>query len=337
MNIKQAINKGINFYSYFHRKEKCYGYPEVYNIEATNHCPMNCIMCPRKYMKRKLGFMSINLYKKIINELNGFSESIGLHHFGESLLHPKLDEMIKYAKKSGVKTFVSVNASVIKLKMAKKIINAGLEKLHISLDGTDDFMYKKIRGKAANYERAIENVNKIIDYKNKVKNKKTYLVIAMINMKLTKDHVNEFKKQWTKKGVDSVEIKEFTTWEGSANDIKCLVEGNQLSEAARKRMDYPCVRPWHRVTILWDGRIVPCCYDYDGKCILGDLNKQSLKEIWNSKEMKRLRKEHIKNDFSKNRLCKNCMEKNGMPTSKIYPLNFIFLMKRVKNYLENNV
>ncbi|MBU0894626.1 MAG: SPASM domain-containing protein [Nanoarchaeota archaeon] len=335
MNLKQFVNKFLNFYSYFHRKIKCLGYPEVYNIEPTNHCPMKCIMCPRKYMKRKLGHMDINLYKKIIDQLKGYTPSIGLHHFGESLLHPKLDKMIKYAKEKRIKTFISVNASVINLEMAKKIIDAGLDKLHISLDGTDPVMYKRIRGITANYEKAVSNINEIIKYKRK--RKKPLIVIAMINMKITKNKIKEFKKKWDKQGVDEVEIKDFVTWEGSSKDIERLADKEQLSKAFHKRSPYPCVRAWHRMTILWDGRVVPCCYDYDAKYVLGDLNKESLKEIWNNQKMKKLRTQHIKNDFKSNDLCKNCKEKNGMPKSKLYPLNFVFLIKRIKTHFKKEV
>ncbi|MFH1332561.1 MAG: hypothetical protein ABIH63_04745, partial [archaeon] len=42
-------------FSYFTRQNKVYSYPIIFQIEPTNHCPMNCVMCPRQFMKRKLG------------------------------------------------------------------------------------------------------------------------------------------------------------------------------------------------------------------------------------------------------------------------------------------
>lgn len=316
-------------YSYFHRKTTAKGNPQLFNIELTNHCPMNCIMCPRRHMKRKLGHMDINLFKKIIDQTKGNTYSVWLHHFGESLLHPQLAECIKYAEKNNIKTKISINPGFLNKELGKKLIDSNLTYLHISLDGIDDKMYKKLRGKNADYKKAVENINEFLKLK---KGKKPYIALAMIHMKSTKDKVEEFKRYWTRPGIDKVEIKEFTTWEGSDKKITELADQSQKSEGYKKSLDYPCVRPWHRMTVLWDGRVVPCCFDYDGKYILGDLNKETLKEIWNGEKMKVLRKQHILNKFDKNHLCYNCKEKYGMPASKYYPLNSAFLKRaRIKS------
>ncbi len=300
------LAKFLNMYSYFHRKTKALGEPQIFNIETTNLCPMDCVMCPRRHMKRKLGHMDFNLYKKIINQIKGNTYSIWLHHFGDPLMHPELYKFIEYAEKNKVKTKISINPGFLTKEIGKKIIDAKLTHLHISLDGTNDAMYKKLRGRNADYNKAIENINEFLKLK---KGKKPYVSLAMIHMKETKDKIEEFRKKWDVKGIDKVEIKEFTTWDGSDKEIIKLAEDSQKSEGFQKSLKYPCVRPWHRMTVLWDGRVVPCCFDYDGKYILGDLNKESLKEIWNGKQMRKLRKQHITNNFEDNELCKNCKEK----------------------------
>lgn len=267
--------------------------------------------------------MDFNLYKKIIKQIKDNTYSVWLHHFGDPLMHPDLDKFIEYAEKNNIKTKISINPGFLNKEIGKKIIDAGLTHLHISLDGTDDETYKKLRGKNANYKIATENIHEFL----KLKKDKPYISLAMIHMKETKEKVEEFRKKWDIKGIDAVEIKEFTTWDGSDKEIMNLAEDAQKSEGYKKSLDYPCVRPWHRMTILVDGRVVPCCFDYDGKYILGNLNKQSLKEIWNGEKMKELRRQHKNNDFKDNKLCYNCKEKYGMPSSKFYPLNSAFLRR----------
>lgn len=322
MKLQQYFNKYRNFKSYFHRKIICKGYPEVFNIELTNACPMSCIMCPRRFMKRKVGHMKLELFKKIIDQLKGYTHAIWLHHFGESLLHPKLKQMIEYAKENGIKTQLSINPILLTKSNINKIKD--LDYLHISLDGTNEETLKKLRGKNADYNKSVKYIKNFLKLKNKPKT-----TIAIIQLKETEEELEAFANQWKNSKVN-LEIKEFTTWDGSKKTITNLA--SELSEAYKESRQYPCLRPWHRSTILWDGRVVPCCYDYDGKYILGDLNKQTLKEIWNSKEMLELRKQHILNDFSKNKLCKNCKEKYGMPKSSFYPCNPAFL-KRASRYL----
>lgn len=319
MNLKQIFNKYKNLKSYFHRKIICSGYPEVFNIELTNACIMSCIMCPRRFMKRQVGFIKFDLFKKIINQLDGYSCAVWLHHFGESLLHPKLKQMIAYAKSKGIKTQLSINPVLLNEKNIEKIKN--LDYLHISLDGSNEKTYQKLRGKNANYKQAIIYIKHFLKLKHRPKT-----TIAIIRLKETEQELEEFKQQW--KGFD-IEIKDFTTWDGSQSSITSLA--SKFSEAYKKNLSYPCLRPWHRFTILWDGKVVPCCYDYDGKYILGDLETQTLEEIWNSSATLELRKQHITNNFSDNLLCKNCKEKYGLQKSYFYPFNIAFL-KRVFVY-----
>jgi radical SAM protein with 4Fe4S-binding SPASM domain len=116
-------------------------------------------------------------------------------------------------------------------------------------------------------------------------------------------------------------IKQFKTWDGSNPQIVKLAGEGQLSTTYQEPVRYPCVRPWFIITILWDGRVVPCCYDYDGKYVIGDLTTHSLKEIWNNRRMQELRRQLITGTFYDNPLCENCREAKGYPESPWYPLD----------------
>jgi radical SAM protein with 4Fe4S-binding SPASM domain len=59
------------------------------------------------------------------------------------------------------------------------------------------------------------------------------------------------------------------------------------------------------MTVTWDGDVVPCCFDYNKKLVLGNVSGSTLSEIWNDSPMKNLRREFIENKIS-NPLCKNC-------------------------------
>lgn len=61
------------------------------------------------------------------------------------------------------------------------------------------------------------------------------------------------------------------------------------------------------MSVCWNGNVVPCCYDYDEKYILGNVKDQSLAAIWNGEPMRRLRNEFLENNVTNN-LCKNCPE-----------------------------
>ena len=257
---------------------------------------------------------------KMINGLyNDYTGQIFINGKEKKLYSPLI------AKENGIKTQLSINPILLTKANIRKIQD--LDYLHISLDGTNQETLKKLRGRAADYEKSVKYIKNFLKFP-----KKPYSTIAIIRLKQTEKELLDFVEQWKNSGLNGLEVKEFTTWDGSKKSITSLASKKQLSYAFRKAMTYPCLRPWHRFTILWDGQIVPCCYDYDGKYILGDLKSQSLKQVWNAEPMRELRKQHITNDFSKNKLCKNCKEKYGMPASFFYPCNLPFL-KRALKYL----
>jgi len=298
-------------FSYFTRQNRVYSYPIIFQIEPTNHCPMNCVMCPRQFMKRKLGFMDFNLYKKIIDQVKVYDTHIQLHHFGDPLMHPQIDKFIKYAHDRGIKINCSVNPILLTREMSARLVDSGLDRIYISLDSVDDESYKKIRGTRANYDRAVSNIRYFADLKVRRRKKNPHITIGLIYMKSTKGNVDDFRKFWRIPGIDDVCIKPFTGF-----GLKSLLPYADASSLKRieHKCTYPCFLPWRSMTVLWDGRVVPCCYDYDGKYVIGDLKKELLKDVWNSGRMVLLRRQNNLNDFTGNDLCGPCNERYGWPS-----------------------
>jgi len=334
--IKYIYNFILNGWSFVHKKEKCAGYPPIIAIEPTNACMMKCIMCPRQYMKRKIGFMDINLFKKIIDQTRGCTNMVSLELFGDALLHPKIEEMISYLHKKGILSQISTNPMSLSDKNINKILNSELDILLLSLDAIDDKTYKKYRGNFANYNFAVKQINKLISKKIEMKKKKPFIDIRMIGLPGLKEHFQEYKKQWNKPGVDKVSMKEFHTFGGTVKKIA----GSKIKQTkwASKGI---CYKPWEGLHVMWDGRVVPCCFDYDGKVILGDLNKETLEEVWNNKTMQELRKACLTGKFGKNNFCKNCKErtivenKYGKAT-KLFPFDKFFLKYLISYLYQRN-
>ena len=67
-----------------------------------------------------------------------------------------------------------------------------------------------------------------------------------------------------------------------------------------------CWMLWKRMCITWDGYVTSCTSDVNGEYLLGDLNKQSIREIWNSEKMMSLKKLHKNRKFQEIPLCSHC-------------------------------
>jgi len=278
--------------------------PHVHQIEPTNHCPYTCVMCPRtKKMTRETGFMDMQLYYKIIDEIDGFKEpvrskEIELFHFGESLIHPQLDEMILYASNKGLNIVLSINPPNLNTEKTINILKANPSKIIISLDGHDNDSYRAIRGQKADYDKAVKNINFLLKKHIEI-NSTTKIIIRMIEFDLNSNYADIFKEQWKDERVE-IEIREFFPW-----TEKDLVK---LGKVSKWRPFMPCPFPWQYIVVQYNGDVVPCCRDYDAKNKILNVKNHTLKQIWNSKEYYSFREQHTTGDYTNNDFCKECMD-----------------------------
>lgn len=282
-------------------------------IELTNICPMDCIMCVRKKMSRPLGFMDEALFKSIVGQINGINTHIILHHFGESLFHPLLYNLLSYLKKTKIKSILSANPTELSQEKIEAVCRGGLSELILSIDGATQETYKSIRGEHADLGLAENNILALIKFKGKFKFKYPKLTIQMIRMTKNEDEIPLFKKKWAISGINQVYIKDFYIWSCSPQGIKDLSPDKALQAS------FPCSCPWQDMVILWDGRVVPCCNDFDGLYVLGDAAQKTLQEIWNDQPMLVLREQHRNNKLGESILCKECAVKEGYILRKFYP------------------
>ncbi len=278
--------------------------PHLHQIEPTNHCPFACIMCPRPAkMTRQLGFMDLALFRRVISEVAGFAEptrsqEIELFHFGESLLHPQIHEMIAIASRRDLKVVLSVNAPALTPGITERILKARPWRIIISLDGFDAATYRKIRGPAADFDRALGNLENLARSAER-QDSKTEIVVRMIELHANRDQVEPFKKHWQELGFRA-EIREFFAWNSSD-----LVD---LGRITKYPPNMPCPFPWQHLIVQFNGDVVPCCRDYNGQAVLGTVRDQTLGEIWNSPEYAAFRRQHASGEFAANNMCRRCTE-----------------------------
>ncbi|MFH1073482.1 MAG: radical SAM protein [Candidatus Firestonebacteria bacterium] len=269
-------------------------YPRIVAIEPTNLCNLKCTMCPVhasrvKEKPRASGMMEFGLFKKIIRQLPRKRDvNLVLHGYGEPLLHPKLVEMVSYAKKAGVADVqFATNGMLLTREKSKALIAAGLDRLDVSLDGFSKKIFEKIRA-GAKFNTVTENIRQFILLKGK--RKKPALNIRLVRQKQNDRSVGRFIKYWLKRA-DTVTVDE------------CHDEGS-LKKVCRNRFPCPALRLL--MEIYWDGTVVLCNMDAFGKNKLGNLKKESLLALWNGKRINAVRKNHERLNFVSPGICKKC-------------------------------
>ncbi len=319
--MKKLINRLKLMRDFYLRKARVSGLPLELMIEVTNKCNLNCIMCTRQVMKRPIGLMKMGLYKKIINEVAGYLELVYLHGLGEPLYHPKIFEMIKYAKSKGLNVGISINGTLLTKEKSKRLIASGLDYLIFSLDAVTAETFQKIRG-GDNFDQVVKNIKEFLGQKKKA-NQSPFTVIQFVKMAQNEGETNDFKKMWYGEGAEVIRVKPV---------IDLLKKEKHGGEPKR-----PCFYLWRQLNLIsWNGQFVtPCCIDNNGDYPLGDARQQTIKEIWNSPKMVALRKAQLTGDWKKIPLCQNCFHPQPSLLGQLGAFIFPGLMvKKILPYLE---
>jgi radical SAM protein with 4Fe4S-binding SPASM domain len=325
MKLEEAmmVNRKMKERSYLERRLVSPAYPSVWEIETTNRCGMACTHCPRPYLfNRDLTDMGIDLLKKIIDQLQPFAQNIyrekradiQFMHYGEPALYTYFGESIAYARQKGFSVLVSSTSSVFHDRAVKEAVETQLDRLWMIFDGMDDETFKKVRGKTASFTRGLEQLKKLLEYKKERSSLLPAVSVIMIKHPYNRHQWRQFREFFAgMKGVSPV-LAHFSTFSSRVSQINRLQqlivddpeEQGEVERVAILNRNI-CYYPWHSVSVMADGRAVPCCRDLNGDYVLGDLNHQSLVEIWNGEKIKRLREDFIKGSRD-NPLCRSCKE-----------------------------
>jgi MoaA/NifB/PqqE/SkfB family radical SAM enzyme len=275
--------------------------PSVLMIENTNHCNAECVMCPRETLSRKRGFMDFGLFEKIIKEVSSVRRKpvTHLHGFGEPLLDKLLAERIQLAKTCGIKhTYIVTNASLLFPETSRKIISAGLDKMKISFYGTDEESYNTTM-KRLNFKVTFQNIKECLRIRKDMKRGNPRLILQYLPNETNNAKTEEFKALWSSL---------IDTKVGDCLNVSSLHNygGGRAYNHLGKKIVSVCYFPWTSMSVLWDGRVVTCCMDSNGVQVLGDLNSQSVQEVWNEPVLSGIRDNFRKLDYSNYPVCLSC-------------------------------
>ena len=310
-----SIRKIINFFqvmfSYFFRKTKVLGLPFLLQLEPTNRCDLNCSLCltGAGKLKRPRGDMSLEEFKKILNHLQTSLIYIVLYNLGEPLLNPDIYKMIEYAKKKKIFTRLSTNANFSDKGHIKNILSSGLDELVISLDCATEETYRSYK-KSTDFNRVLNNISLLI--KERGQRPKPFINLQFLVMSSTEQEIGKFKKLVKDLGVDKGLIKKVRVdYFAKEPEYGLLPKDKRFHRDIyrNKVKKTTCFRPWISTLVLWDGVVVPCCFDMNGDFILGNAAGKKITQIWNNKEYAVFRKKIAKN-LDSPPLCSQCSIKD---------------------------
>lgn len=272
-------------------------FPKTVSIEGANFCNLSCAACGHKNMKRNKGVMSIEMYRNILKQLQAWPiESIFLSGYGEPLLDPHLEERISLAKTYGFNNIGMVsNGSLLSPEKSVRLISAGLDFMHISIDGITSETYEKLRP-GGDISTLIQNIDNILSLDPRPR---IFLQITIFNE--NEVEIDSIVKAW-KNRVDRLIIRQALDWAGQ---VPLSVRTYSPHLVDRPQWP-PCHYLWDQLNIFWDGTVPACCFDYETQQAIGNANKQSLQSIWQSPAIIDIRQKHNAGQRSLLPLCRQC-------------------------------
>ena len=294
--------------------------PFVIFVDPADTCNFKCKFCPtvdKELMKnisgRNFGIMDFELYKKIIDDICEFEEPIKvlrLYKDGEPLLNPHFADMVKYAKDKGCAEGIdtTTNASLLTKEKSLRIIEAGLDRINISIYGVDNYQYRNFSGYDIDFDKLVDNIRFFYE------NRKQCKVLIKINGDILSEEEKEKFYNIFGDISDFIFIEHIMPcWpEFELKDVTVNTElgiyGQEILEAK------VCPYVFYSFSINSDGSVSLCFIDWHRKLIIGNVQNETVKNVWFGENIKKYQKMFLKMKRKSHPVCKNCGQlTHGMP------------------------
>lgn len=288
-------------------------FPQEIHLESSSKCNARCIMCPRDGMERYQGDMSRELFLKAVHECEGSNlKYIHFHLNGEPLMMD-IDELcwrIKYARKLNPEEYIEgkttglvffTNGSLLTKERIEKILDSGLDILVISIDGGNKEDYERVRV-GLKFETVVENVKNLVEMRNK-SGVKMKLQTAIVPQKANEKTINLYHRIFNEIGVDDVGGSGVQNIGGLIDSESMILKDLQTKVGD---INAPCWRVFLDLSITASGKATVCCQDVRAMEIIGDLNTQTLKEIWHGERIMNIRQKFAEGRKAEIPFCAKC-------------------------------
>jgi radical SAM protein with 4Fe4S-binding SPASM domain len=271
-------------------------------------------MCPTGsgVSKRTKGYMADSIFEKILKNIQGQKIGLLFKGWGEPVLHPKYIEYIKAAKNEGHICMLYTNSMLLDGKKIKSLIASGLDKIKFSVQGVNGESYGEMR-QGADYQTLVNNIEMM--HKLRANKLNPYMYVGTTTTYETAEQIAEFRERMGRicdtVGVGKTKLEhldyEKSVFKGKQKYILEDIKTKQAGVAKRFKVCPEAV--WAALSIHWNGNVSACNEDYNDEMLLGNINENSLTEIFHNPQIQEYRKYLLAGQFEKlPRPCSLCRD-----------------------------
>ncbi|MFZ9700183.1 MAG: radical SAM/SPASM domain-containing protein [Flavobacteriales bacterium] len=319
-SVHRAVNALLILLSFWlsriQKRPIIWGLPFSLSVEPTTSCNLRCPECPSglRSFTRPTGMLDAKVFQPFLDSIAHHVVYLNFYFQGEPFLHPKFLDLVNLAVQRNIFTSTSTNAHYLTPKMAERVVESGLHRIIISLDGASQEVYQNYRI-GGQVEKVLEGIHNIHQARV-IAGKKTPEIVVQNLLVKPNIHEKDLVEAKAKElGADRVVFKTAQVYDLVADHPLVPDESKysryRATSAGTLEIKNPllnqCWRMWSGCVMTWDGRIVPCCFDKDATHQMGNIQEKKLAHIWKDKPYTNFRKA-ILQSRSKIDICTNCTE-----------------------------
>ncbi len=282
--------------------------PDHVQIQTITGCNANCIFCPNGKTRRNIPGgrrMDWDLYRAIVDQ----SIALGIRRYSvylmnEPMLDRELPKRVAYVSariKKPQYVKVTSHGGLLTERMARGLLDSGLNKLKISVQSLNPKTYRDIMG--LELAKTLRNIDRLLELKKQGGYKLPRLEIVMVDSIQTHNEIPNIRRYWQERDI-KLYIEPVENRADQQNIRDSAIGARQL-----KAFSW-CRRLMEQIYILYDGRMVQCCADWEQRSVMGDLTRESLADIWHGERYSDYRDRFAAGDV-KGMICACCRKQAG--------------------------
>ncbi|MGL4728605.1 MAG: radical SAM/SPASM domain-containing protein [Bosea sp. (in: a-proteobacteria)] len=289
--------------------------PTIIIIDVTNSCNLRCPVCPVTIaMTRKRGLMKMEVFQRIIDDFQDEDEKpqIYFNFSGEPTLNPALPDFIAYATQHGHETFLSTNATKLPEAMCERLINAGLSRVNLCMDGFSKEAQESYRV-LSDFDEVRDNIERFLNVRERMGAKNPVTVLQTLLTAYSENQIDEITTWARDAGFDKIRFKTFSVGSYTSDEEKevALRFVPTRDELKRHPTDIgraTCTTPLYQTVVFWNGDLGLCCIDYDQMVQLPNIADVGFKAAYLSQPALEARRKGFLKQFD---ICKGCSYSNA--------------------------
>jgi MoaA/NifB/PqqE/SkfB family radical SAM enzyme len=282
---------------------------------VTNSCNLRCPVCPVTFaMQRKRGMMKLSVFKSIVDDFKGAKNKPAMYFSfsGEPTMNKALPEMVAYSHENGHDTYLSTNATKLTVEMAEALINAGLARVNLCMDGFSKEAQESYRVNS-DFDEVKANIEMFLETRERLGAQNPICVLQTLLTGYSENQMDEMTEWARGAGFDRIRFKTFSI--GSHSTPEQKREFSRFLPKKKEFLRHPvaktrtlCSVPLTQAVVFWNGDLGLCCIDYDQMIQLPSVEKVGFLKSYRSKEAAQARRKGFLKQFD---ICKGCSFSNA--------------------------